>query len=161
MERLLSGIGFETAQWTLLAVLLVGAVVLLAGALRRSVIERRGGAVECYLRAPGARGRRGAWRIGFGRYGSESLGWFPIFSLRPRPTATLSRRGLVIVGRRSPTAEDRDRLPADVSVVSLGWLTAEGEDPTEAAFELAMGEMAMTGFLSWLESMPPGTHWEA
>ncbi|MBE3001504.1 DUF2550 domain-containing protein [Nocardiopsis sp. HNM0947] len=161
MERLLSGIGFETAQWTLLAVLLVGAVVLLAGALRRSVIERRGGAVECYLRAPGARGRRGVWRIGFGRYGSESLGWFPIFSLRPRPTATLSRRGLVIVGRRSPTPEDRDRLPADVSVVSLGWLTAEGEDPTEAAFELAMGEMAMTGFLSWLESMPPGTHWEA
>lgn len=161
MERLLLGSGFETAQWALLTVFLVGAVVLLAGALRRSVIERRGGAVECYLRAPGAQGRRGIWRIGFGRYGSENLGWFPIFSLRPRPTATLSRRGLVIVGRRSPTAEDRSRLPGDVSVVSLGWMTGEGEDPEEAVFELAMGEMAMTGFLSWLESMPPGTHWEA
>lgn len=160
MERLLQGIGFETAQWTLLTVFLVGAAILLVGASRRSVIERRGGAVECYLRAPGARGRRGTWRIGFGRYGSENLGWFPIFSLRPRPTATLSRRGLVIVGKRSLTPEDRSRLPEDVSVVSLGWLTGEGQEPQEAAFELAMGKMAMTGFLSWLESMPPGTHWE-
>lgn len=161
MEQQLLGISLEPAQWPLVALLLVLVVVLLVGALRRSVIERRGGAVECYLRMPGVRGRRGRWRIGYGRYGTEHLGWFPIFSLRPRPTAKLSRRGLVIVGRRSSTEEDREYLPAELSVVRIGWYGEDGEEPVEAVYELAMGEMAMTGFLSWVESMPPGTHWEA
>lgn len=158
MEQPLLGINLGPTQWLLAALFLVLVVVLLVGTLRRSVIERRGGAVECYLRMPGARGRRGRWRIGYGRYGTEHLGWFPIFSLRPRPTAKLSRRGLVIAGRRSPTEEDREHLPVDLSVVRIGW---HGGEPVEAVYELAMGEMAMTGFLSWLESMPPGTHWES
>src|SRR5690625_4786938 len=140
MERPLPAINLDPAQWLLAALLLVFVVLLLVGALRRSVIERRGGAVECYLRMPGARGRRGRWRSGYGRYGTECLGWFPIFSLRPRPTAELPRRGLVIVGRRSSTEEDREHLPADLSVVRIGWYREDGEEPSEAAYELAMGE---------------------
>lgn len=164
MEQLLLGIIFESAQWlsaALFLVLVVLVVLLLVGALRRSVIERRGGAVECYLRMPGARGRRGRWRIGYGRYGTEHLGWFPIFSLRPRPTAELSRRGLVIVGRRFSAEEDHEQLPTDMSVVMIGWHGEDGQEPVAPVYELAMGEMALTGFLSWLESMPPGTHWES
>ncbi|WP_232831910.1 DUF2550 domain-containing protein [Nocardiopsis sp. FIRDI 009] len=150
-----------SAQWVALVLLLALLAVLAAVTLRRWFLVRRGGAVECYLRAPGVRGRRGSWRIGFGRYGTESLGWFPIFSLRPRPTAMLSRRGLVVVGRRSPDEDDRVHLPGDVSVLQVAWTGSDGADPLEPEFEIAMGDAALTGFLSWMESMPPGTQWEA
>ncbi|MFI6577224.1 DUF2550 domain-containing protein [Nocardiopsis sp. NPDC050513] len=156
-----AGMVTGSTQWVVLVLLLVLLAVLAAVTLRRWVLIRRGGAVECYLRAPGVPGRRGSWRIGFGRYGSESLGWFPIFSLRPRPTAMLSRRGLVVVGRRPPDEDDRAHLPGDVSVVQLAWLDADGGDPEAAEYEIAMGDAALTGFLSWMESMPPGTRWEA
>nr|WP_239648111.1 DUF2550 domain-containing protein [Nocardiopsis ganjiahuensis] len=150
----------ESLWWVFLALLVAAALVLATGVMRRYVLLRSGGAIECYLRACGVKGRRGSWRIGFGRYGSENLGWFPILSLRPRPTARLSRRGLVVVGRRAPGADDT-QLPADVTVLEIGWIAADGADPEEAAYEVAMGESALTGFLSWIESMPPGTHWQA
>lgn len=150
----------ESLWWVFLALLVVVLLVLGTGMMRRFVLLRSGGAVECYLRARGEKGRRGSWRIGFGRYGSENLGWFPILSLRPRPTAKLSRRGLVVVGRRSPGPEDA-HLPADVTVLEIGWIGADGTDPKEATYEVAMGESVLTGFLSWIESMPPGTHWQA
>ncbi|MFV2195807.1 DUF2550 domain-containing protein [Nocardiopsis sp. LOL_012] len=151
-----------TAQWVALGLLLILGAALSWIALRRWVLIRRGGAVECYLRAPGRRGPRGAWRIGFARYGTQSLAWFPVFSLRPRPTAKLSRRGLAVVGRRSPDASDRAHLPGDVSVVRLAWSDGDGGESSEGTvYEIAMGDGALTGFLSWMESMPPGTHWEA
>ena len=43
----------------------------------------------------------------------------------------------------------------------IGWHGEDGQEPVAPVYELAMGEMALTGFLSWLESMPPGTHWES
>ena len=150
----------ESLWWVFLALLVAAALVLATGVVRRYVLLRSGGAVECYLRACGVKGRRGSWRIGFGRYGSENLGWFPILSLRPRPTAKLSRRGLVVVGRRVPGPDDAP-LPADVTILEIGWIAADGTDPKDAAYEVAMGESALTGFLSWIESMPPGTHWQA
>ncbi|MFJ9556827.1 DUF2550 domain-containing protein [Nocardiopsis sp. NPDC101807] len=150
-----------SAQWVFFALLFVFLAVVLAVTVRRWVLVQRGGAVECYLRTPGGRGRRGSWRIGFGRYGTENLGWFPIFSLRPRPTVFLSRRGLVVVGRRVPSGEDTEHLPADVTVVRIGWAAEDGSEPRDAVYEIAMSESALTGFLSWLESMPPGTQWEA
>jgi hypothetical protein len=162
MDALLPGTTwFDATQWAFIALLLVIVAVVLAAAVRRSVLKQRGGAVECYLRAPGDRGRRGAWRIGFGRYGSENLDWFPLFSLRPRPTAMLSRRGLVVVGRRSPDAADLSYLPTDVTVLQVGWSAANGSDPEDVAYEIAMNDSTLTGFLSWMESMPPGSRWEA
>jgi hypothetical protein len=149
----------ESLWWVFLALLLTAVLLLGTGVMRRFVLLRSGGAVECYLRACGEKGRRGSWRIGFGRYGSENLGWFPILSLRPRPTAKLSRRGLVVVGRRAPGPED-GHLPVDVTVLEIGWSTADGGDPEEPSFEVAMGEGVLTGFLSWIESMPPGTRWQ-
>ncbi|MBB6120466.1 DUF2550 domain-containing protein [Nocardiopsis algeriensis] len=160
MEQLLLGTPWvEPVQWVFLALLLLAVALAATGFLRRWILLRRGGAVECHLRTVGVRGRRGSWRIGMCRYGSEHLDWFPIFSLRPRPTAQLSRRGLVIVGRRLP--EEGEQLPADSTVVRIGWAGDDGADPEEAAFEIAMGEATLTGFLSWVESLPPGTPWEA
>lgn len=145
----------ESLRWVFAALVLCAAAVVFAALLRRRVILRRGGAVECHLRFPGAGGRRGAWRIGLCRYGSLGLDWFPAFSIRPRPTAELSRRGLVVSGRRPP--EPHEHLPADTTVVLLSW-PADGGGP-EA--ELAMNDATLTGFLSWVESLPPGTDWDS
>ncbi|MBR8740429.1 DUF2550 domain-containing protein [Nocardiopsis sp. MG754419] len=150
----------ESLWWVLLVLVVIVSLVVVAGALRRFVLVRSGGAIECYLRVCGGKGRRGSWRVGFGRYGSRNLGWFPVLSLRPRPTVRLSRRGLVVVGRRSPRDGDAP-LPADVTVLEIGWIGSDGADPTESVYEVAMGEGQLTGFLSWIESMPPGTRWEA
>ncbi|CAL9431020.1 hypothetical protein SUDANB121_02066 [Nocardiopsis dassonvillei] len=145
----------DLLQWVLPVLVLCAVAVVCAAVLRRRILLRRGGAVECHLRFPGARGRRGAWRIGLCRYGSLALGWFPAFSIRPRPTAELSRRGLVVSGRRPPEAHEH--LPADTTVVRLAW-PAHGDRP-EA--EIAMNDATLTGFLSWVESLPPGTDWDS
>lgn len=161
VERLQGTPWSESLWWVFLALVVAVALALLtAGALRRLVLIRSGGAIECYLRMRGAKGRRGSWRVGFGRYGTQNLGWFPVLSLRPRPTVRLSRRGLVVVDRRSPEPGDAP-LPVDMTIVEIGWMAEDGSDPQKAVYELAMGEGQLTGFLSWIESMPPGTRWEA
>ncbi|GAB3478842.1 DUF2550 domain-containing protein [Nocardiopsis coralliicola] len=128
-------------------------------ALRRHLLERRGGAVECYLRPCGGE-RTPPWRIGLGRYGTTCLVWWRVFSLWPRPAAALPRRGLVVVGRRRPDPGDLEELTPELHVVAVGWSAPDGSDPAEPSFELAMGPAALTGFLSWVESAPPGTPWE-
>ncbi|PSK89991.1 uncharacterized protein DUF2550 [Murinocardiopsis flavida] len=141
------------AEWLLVAPVVLTLAFLTAVALRRYALERRGGGVECYLRA--ADGAR-PWRIGFARYGSEVLRWYRVFSLWPRPTVELSRRGLFVVDRRSPSPADLGGLTPDVAVIGVGWSHADGSAPTAAVYELAMSESALTGFRSWVESIPPG-----
>lgn len=141
------------AEWLFLALLVLLLAFLVAVSVRRYALERRGGAVECYLRSPG--GRR-PWRIGFARYGTEDLRWYRIFSLWPRPTVELSRRGLVVMDRRTPTEADLAGLTADVTVIAVGWIGPDGAPPREPVYELAMSEAAVTGFRSWVESSPPG-----
>lgn len=158
-EQLSSATWFQIAEWLLFALLIVALLSLIAVTVRRFVLERGGGAVECYLRS-GA-DPRAPWRIGFGRYGTDELRWYRIFSIWPRPTAELSRRGLAVTGRRSPTFEDLAELTSDMVVIGVGWVAADGTDPDEPVYELAMSESALTGFLSWLESMPPGTIWQS
>ncbi|WP_285761935.1 DUF2550 domain-containing protein [Nocardiopsis ansamitocini] len=158
-EQLNSATWFDLAEWLFFTLLALALVALLGVTVRRFALERGGGAVECYLRP--ATGGRHPWRMGCARYGSEELRWYRIFSLWPRPTAELSRRGLVVVGRRAPAGEDLRELTDDLVVIEVAWSAADGSDPTEAVHELAMSEGALTGFLSWLESMPPGTIWQA
>ncbi|WP_131102055.1 DUF2550 domain-containing protein [Streptomonospora litoralis] len=147
-------------EWLFITLLIVSVAALIAVTVRRYVLERGGGAVECYLRA-GADSRQAPWRMGLGRYGSEDLRWYRVFSLWPRPAAELSRRGLVVLNRREPTPGDLRELTLDLVVVEVGWTAADGSAPEEPVYELAMTDSALTGFLSWLESMPPGTHWQS
>ena len=65
-----------------------------------------------------------------------------------RPHERLSRAEIEVEARRSPGRDDL-ALPSDVVVLTI--TTPEGPR------ELAMDSSTVTGFLSWMESAPPGT----
>ncbi len=130
-----------------LAALLVAAVAVFALlSLRRWLLERRGGTVECSLREPEG---RGVWRLGIGRYSGDELLWFAIFGLRMRPRRVVHRRGLIVSGRRKPEADEEAALQPDAGIVEV--------KDDGATVELAMSGQALTGFLAWLEASPPGS----
>lgn len=130
----------------LAAALLAVVAVFAMLSLRRWLLERRGGTVECSLREPDG---RGVWRLGIGRYSGDELLWFAIFGIRFRPRRVVHRRGLVVAGRREPMAEEEAALQPDTGIVEVR------EDGRTV--ELAMSGAALTGFLAWLESSPPGS----
>jgi len=120
---------------------------LIALAVRRRLLERLGGTIELSLRLH-AVSRGGGWVLGVGRFQGDDLRWYRVFSLAPGPRRTLSRRDLVVVGRRPPVGGERRALLSGAVVMEC---RADG-----ALVELAMDAAAVTGFLAWLESRPPG-----
>ena len=129
--------------------LLVGAATLAFFSiwLRRQLLSRSGGAVELSLRLKDRKHGRG-WVLGVGRFVGDELQWFRVFSLSARPRRTLSRRDLVVRGRRSPKGPETFALQKGVEVVEL---LSQG-----TAVEIAMDPAVLTGFLAWLEAQPPG-----
>lgn len=140
-----------SGSWLLDA--LVALLALVAGyaaalVVRRRVLARHGGTFELSHRVRPSESGRG-WMIGVGRYAGDSLQWFRLFSLAPRPKRTWLRSDLEYAGRRRPGGVEQISLFADHVVVSCA--TATGE------VELAMSELSLVGFQSWLEAMPPGS----
>ena len=130
-------------------------LIVLAGtgiALRRVMLERGGGTVDCGLRRQAADGSWLAWRLGVARYQRDELRWHLIFGVLLRPDFVLARRGLVIVTRRHPDAAEKVSLGGEAVIVECR------EGPQAQPVELAMSEDALTGFLAWLEAAPPGSH---
>ncbi|HEX5495333.1 MAG TPA: DUF2550 domain-containing protein [Mycobacteriales bacterium] len=128
-------------------VLLLGICGLLALALRRRYLLRGNGAIDLSLRLrDGAPGR--GWALGIGRYLGDELVWYRAFTFTWRPTRVLSRRTLEVTGRREPTGAEAWSVQANAVVVEC---QNEGR-----RVEIAMAADAVTGFLSWLESQPPG-----
>ncbi|CUR55994.1 conserved hypothetical protein [metagenome] len=132
----------------------IGLALILTGCygialiVRRRVLSRHGGTFELSHRARSSATGRG-WLLGIGRYSGESLEWFRIFSLSPRPKRVWLRFDLEYAGRRSPTQGEQVSLFAGSTIVTCS--TAAGE------VELAMSESSLMGFQSWLEAMPPGS----
>lgn len=136
----------------LVALGLVGVGLLLA---RRRVLSRSGGTFECSLRLrEGAHGK--GWVLGIGRYAGDALEWYRTFSYSMRPRRALPRHGLQVVERREPTGIESFALQAGSVVVRLADGAASSEDSSRAGVELAMSRDSLTGFLSWVESAPPG-----
>jgi len=134
------------AVW-ILAALLALAVVAAGGiAIRRILLERGGGTVECGLRS----GPDAGWRLGLAAYQPAELRWYDAFGVLLRPRAVFARRTLSVESRRQPDAWESASLGQGMVVVECR--TAECGGPVE----LAMSEAALTGFLAWLESAPPG-----
>ncbi|MDQ2586066.1 DUF2550 domain-containing protein [Saccharothrix yanglingensis] len=129
-------------------VLFVAVVVLAYSAWRRVRLLRAGG-VHVALRARVDDTGRG-WHLGVGHYRGDEFVWHRVLSLGlgPGPDVTISREGFEIDDRREPTPLEGYAMPA--GAVVLRCRSAKGE------VEIAMGPDALTGFLSWLESAPPG-----
>jgi hypothetical protein len=172
------------AAW-LFAAFLVILVLAAAGiAGRRFLLDRGGGTVECGLRK-----ENGSWRLGVARYRGEELRWYGIFGLSVRPDEVFPRRDLAVVSRRAPTEAEAASLGPGMIVVVFRFgedasqlgpgpsgsdaASASGDGGARAAsgtgggagrvgtVELALGEAALTGLLSWLESAPPSYHLDA
>jgi hypothetical protein len=131
-----------TVLLVLLGVLLV--VLAVAFLLRRRFLLSGLGAVTMWLRPVGSP----RWSVGVAWYGGDMLLWYRGLSLAVRPHERLSRAGLRVESRRGAGRDDL-ALPSDVVVLAIA--TPEG------ARELAMDGSTVTGFLSWVESAPPGS----
>jgi hypothetical protein len=129
-----------------LVVLLVVVVVLALLLWRRVRLVRRGGIDVALRLRPSQPASR--WHFGIARYHGEEFGWYRLASLRSGPDTVLRRGTVTIVTRRTPAGSEADAVPTGATV--LHCRTRDGD------VELAMAPDALTGFLSWLESAPPG-----
>lgn len=127
-----------------LAAVLVSLLLLV---LRRLRLLRLGG-VHVSIRTRIDDSGKG-WHLGVGRYQGDGFAWFRAFSLRAGPNLMIHRDGLEITGRRDPERSEIPVMPHGSRI-----LRVTAADDTE--YEIAMGPDALTGFLSWLESAPPG-----
>jgi hypothetical protein len=130
--------------------LLLACLSLAYLAFRRVRLMRGGGVDVCLRRRPaGVRQDAGAgWHFGVGRYRGDELAWYRLTSMRPGPSLVLDRTVLQIVDRRAPVDGEAYAVPDAASVLHC---RIDGQD-----IELAMAPGVLTGFLSWLESAPPG-----
>lgn len=134
----------------LAALVALGLVALGLLVLRRRFLSRRGGTFDCSMRLrPAANPRTGqGWTLGIARYSGDTLEWYRVFSYSLRPKRVLGRRDLQVVDRRDPQgAEVFSLLSGAVVVRCVG---------AGGPVEFAMNEDTLTGFLSWVESSPPG-----
>lgn len=141
-------VGLLDALGVLLALALAYGIALI---VRRRVISRHGGTFELSYRMRTEHPGRG-WVLGMGRYTGESLEWFRIFSLAPRPKRAWSRDSLAYAGHRAPEGAEEMSLYGSHVVVTC---TYEQE-----TLEIAMSESSLTGFQAWLEAGPPGVDWD-
>jgi hypothetical protein len=134
--------------------LVVGAVLLLVAAILvwlavRRLRALRSGGVHAALRTHLDDAGKG-WHLGVGRYQGDEFVWFRVLSLRPGADRVISRSALEIADRRDPSGPELYSMPPSSHVLRFR------EAGVDADIEIAMGPDALTGFLSWLESAPPG-----
>ncbi len=130
-----------TALLVLLGVLLV--VLAVVFLIRRRFLLSGLGAVTMWRRPAGSP----RWSVGVAWYGDDMLLWYRALSLSVRPQERLPRAGLRVEARRTAGRDDL-ALPSDLVVLVCA--------VPGGTRELAMDPSTETGFLSWVESAPPG-----
>lgn len=133
--------------WLFIVLLVVILLVVVWFPLRWVRMRRHGG-VNVALRWRPDNARQG-WHLGVGRYHGEKFAWYRVWSLRSGPDRVFARQALQISSRRAPAGSEAYAVPAGSTVLRF-------ESTRQPPIELAMGPDALTGFLSWLESSPPG-----
>lgn len=132
--------------WLLVAVLVIGVLAAVGIAVRRILLGRGGGTIECGLR----RGQDEAWLLGLAVYRPDELLWYRALGIRMRPDEVFDRHELAVVTRRRAG-------PAEAVSLGPGTVVVECYAGHEAPdIELAMSVDAVTGLLAWLEATPPG-----
>ena len=127
----------------------IGAIVVLLAVIWLALIIAR---QRHMVRSPGGipvavRGRGTRWRYGIARYAGEELQWFGVLGVGTRPSRSLQRNELQVIGRHQVSADDRAALPAGAVIVELR--------DSMGSITLGLGEGAYTGFVSWLEASAP------
>jgi hypothetical protein len=129
----------------------IGVFIVLLGLallfLRRGIIGRGAGTIELSWRLSTMVDGRG-WSPGLGRFVGDELRWYRIFSFSFRPGRILSRRTLLVETRRAPDGPERRSIAPDWVIVRCM--------SDNVLIEIAMAESTLTGFLSWIEAVPPG-----
>ena len=125
---------------TIVIVAALGVLGIAAFYIRLRTLGSRVGSFECALQMPTG------WASGIAHYGADSLHWYRLISLSPRPERSWVRAELQIVERsaRDPQA------PLTASRIIEVTCTLPGEQ-----FTLAMRAGPYSGLASWLESQPP------
>lgn len=134
------------------ALLALVAIVLVVLVLRRIRLLRTGG-VHVSLRTRLGDSGKG-WHLGVGRYHGDDFAWYRVLSVRIGPDLVIDRRGLEIAERREADGGELYKMPANSRLVLRCRARHVGGDAQDV--EIAMSVGALTGFLSWLESAPPG-----
>ncbi|TCP54822.1 uncharacterized protein DUF2550 [Tamaricihabitans halophyticus] len=137
-------------SWILGLLLVVLGALLVLLAVRWLRVLRVGG-INVALRWRTDDSGRG-WHLGIGRYRGDEFVWFRVLSLRLGANRVIRRDALEIDDRREPSRSEAYAMPADSTVLRCRSLDGSGG----STLEIAMGKDALTGFLSWLESAPPG-----
>ena len=137
-----------TTVFESVAALLLFVLLLLVALFVRRLAISRAGAIELSVRLYRTRLGRG-WALGLARFSGDQLRWYRLFSFSPWPRRVMTRRELVVVGRRDPSGQETLALMTGSVVLEC----ADRGKPVE----LAMSGSALTGFLSWLESAAPGS----
>ena len=122
-------------------VVVLAVVVFAAVLARQRHMLRLGGAVPLAVQ----RGNR--WQYGIGRYQGSELRWYRALGIGTRPSHVLRRGDVEVLRRRRRLDSEEHMLPDNVIVVSC----RVGGD----MLDLALGDSAFTGFVSWLESSAP------
>jgi len=135
-------------EWIGVGVIALCALLILLFA-RREIIARGGGTIGASVRLTTVVPGRG-WSPGIGRFSGGALRWYRLFSLSVRPKRSLYRGDLTVLDRRDPGDRERMALPRTWVI-----LRCAGQDGVE--IEIAMAQGTVAGFLSWLESAPPGS----
>ncbi len=136
------------AAWIFAAFLVIIVLGAIGLAIRRMLLDRGGGTVACGLRRPG-----GTWRLGVAAYKEDELRWYYAVGVLLTPEEVLARRTLSVASRRDVYPAEAPLLGQQGMVV----VSCTAGEPPETV-ELAMAEGALTGFLAWLESAPPGSY---
>ena len=132
-------------QLMMIATIAVALLIVSMG-VHRVHVFRRGG-TDVVLRdlpAPAGHG----WHHGVLRYRERDLMFFRLSRLRPGPERVIVRRSLELLDKRDPAPAERGVVARDCTVVRFE------HDGTHS--EIALNRGALTAFLSWVESSPPG-----
>ena len=131
----------------LLAVVIVALVLLVA---RRIRLVRAGGVTVAMRMRIDDTGK--GWHLGIARYHGDEFAWFRALRLKSGPDRVIHREALEIVDRREPDRAETPNMPVGSRVLQF----RGAQSGSDQEVEIAMGPDALTGFLSWLESAPPG-----
>ena len=136
---------------TLITLILAAILLVLLYLVIRRLRLLRAGGVPVALRGRIDDTGKG-WHLGVARYQGDEFAWFRALSLKAGPDRVIHREALEITDRRDPDGAETPNMPHGSRVLRFRGTNGR-PDP---GVEIAMGPDALTGFLSWLESAPPG-----